>query len=481
MSTSIEDRSLRKQTGGIRRLDAAHAREIVALFTRPVVGTDVNLTFDADDSITSATCGLVTLESCADDGDSAVVVGHYQTHLYLDGLKRLPLSVARQLVRHHGHLYLDSLTGVTDAVAATLATHRSGGLSLNNLRRLSPVAARVLGQHERELSLGVRRLALDRAVWLAHHANDLHLPKLAGLSPGAAAALSRHRGDLSLDGLERLSRRVATHLARHGGKLHLHGLTRLSDGAAEAFGQRAGYLCLRSVKQLSPRQARHLANHRGPLFLSSLEVDDDVAACLGRHEGALAIRVTDDIPIERLAALAQHRGTLDISGLERLDERRAAVLAAQPCYHGIKGLSGLYLSTVREVTPTVAAILATHEAGELALTEIRLVTEDVARALVKHPLLALDRVTSVTDRVAAILATHAGASLSLRSLEHVSPSGLAKLRENVGIVLPPRFRKPTAPGTAAAAAAPASTGLTKQEVIAAIERIAGVQLPGGAL
>ena len=71
---------------------------------------------------------------------------------------------------------------------------------------------------------------------------------------------------------------------------------------------------------------------------------------------------------------------------------------------------------------------------------------DVARALVKHPLLALDRVTSLTDRVAAILATHAGVSLSLRGLEHVSPSALAKLRENIGIALPPRLCKPSTLG-----------------------------------
>lgn len=142
----------------------------------------------------------------------------------------------------------------------------------------------------------------------------------------------------------------------------------------------------------------------------------------------------------------QHRGVVTIGGLERLDERRAAVLVAQPYYRGIAGLSGLFLSGVRELTAGVAATLARHRAGELALCGIRSVTEDVARELVKHPLIALDRVTSLTDRVAAILATHEGASLSLQGLEHVSPRGLAKLRENVGIMLPQRFRKPTTAG-----------------------------------
>jgi len=45
MSTSIDDRSLRKQTGAIHWLDAARARELVALFflgrwsPRPTMGS----------------------------------------------------------------------------------------------------------------------------------------------------------------------------------------------------------------------------------------------------------------------------------------------------------------------------------------------------------------------------------------------------------------------------------------------------------
>jgi hypothetical protein len=93
----------------------------------------------------------------------------------------------------------------------------------------------------------------------------------------------------------------------------------------------------------------------------------------------------------------------------------------------------------------------------LALCEIRSLTADVARELVKHPLLALDRVTSVTDQVAAILATHAGASLSLRSLAHASPAALSKLRANDAILLPQRFREPPSagPGRRIAGASPA--------------------------
>jgi hypothetical protein len=94
---------------------------------------------------------------------------------------------------------------------------------------------------------------------------------------------------------------------------------------------------------------------------------------------------------------------------------------------------------VKQVTPAVAAILATYAAGELSLSGIESLGEDVARELVKHPLLALDRVKRLGDSVARVLASHSGASLSLRSLEEASPSAIAVLRGNPGVQLPQRF------------------------------------------
>jgi len=64
----------------------------------------------------------------------------------------------------------------------------------------------------------------------------------------------------------------------------------------------------------------------------------------------------------------------------------------------------------------VAATLATHTAGTLSLDGPTAITPDVARELVRHPLLALDGLVHVSDGVAEILATHAGASPSLRRL-----------------------------------------------------------------
>lgn len=164
-----------------------------------------------------------------------------------------------------------------------------------------------------------------------------------------------------------------------------------------------------------------------------------MAESLGRHEGSLFIRVVDDIPLPRLHALVQHRGPLESAGLTRLDESRAVVLAAQPGYRGFEGLSGLFIGGVTAITPAVAAILATHRAGGLALNGIRQLAEDVARERVWHPLLALDRVETLTDRVASILATHTGVTLSLRGLRSVSPAALAKLHASASIELPRRL------------------------------------------
>ena len=137
MNNSIVDSSFRTHTSQIRHLDALQAGQLVGLFDRPVVSDNLGLAYDASDPLMEATRGELTIQSEAARGQSAAVIGHYSTHLYLHKLLRLPLSVARKLAQHRGHLYLDTLVSVTDAVAEELAKH-TGGLSLSNLRRLSP-------------------------------------------------------------------------------------------------------------------------------------------------------------------------------------------------------------------------------------------------------------------------------------------------------------------------------------------------------
>lgn len=460
------EQSLREYTGKIRHLDAARAWELVALFCRPIPATGLAAVCGSLDPVAAATHGEASLERSPADAAEGII-GHYATHLYLHEVIRLPLSVARQLTQHRGHLYLDKLTTITDAVAAELGKHTGGGLSLNNLRRLSTAAAWSLGCHEGELSLNrLRRLDEWGALGLAQHDNQLYLWGLKHLTPSAAAALAYHRGDLFLEGLTRLPGRVATHLARHCGKLHLHGITQLKEAAARALGRRAGHLCLRGLKSLSPTEAQLLSTHRGPLYLNAVEITDAVAHMLGQHEGSLSLSPPGGIRDHHLTSLIQHVGPLSLGGLKKVEQRTATILASQRGPRGIAGLSGLYVNDVAHVSPPVAEILATHRAGELSLNGITLLTEETARELVRHPLLALDGIASVTDRVAGILASHAGGTLSLRGLRTLSPSGLAKLRDNPGIELPRRLRTDS----------PASTAATplpsEDKMIEVIERIA---------
>jgi hypothetical protein len=182
-----------------------------------------------------------------------------------------------------------------------------------------------------------------------------------------------------------------------------------------------------------------------------VDVSDAVAESLGSHAGSLMIRVADDLPLHRLHSLVQHQGPLALTGLRSLNDRRAGALAAQPGLRGrrgdrdIMGLSGLLLDSVTHLTPGTAATLATHRAGGLSLKGLTELGEEVARQLVKHPLLSLDGLTGVSDRVAAILAAHSGATLSLRSLRDVSSGALAKLRGNPGIELPRRLQERACP------------------------------------
>lgn len=253
--------------------------------------------------------------------------------------------------------------------------------------------------------------------------------------PAAAASLSRHQGDLLLGGVVEFAGPVARHLANHGGKLHLHGLVVLGNETTTALGQRSGFLGLKGLQRLSVRQAAALARHRGELQLPTLAVDDAIVECLGRHLGALLIRLPHDVRLHRLGVLVGHQGPLEIGGFRKLDEPRARVRAAQRGPAGRSGLSCLFIDDVAAITPAVAAILATHTAGSLALPCPADIDEDSAREIVKHPLLALDRLRRVSDRVADILATHAGVTLSLRGLWDASPRALARLRQTPSIEL----------------------------------------------
>ena len=475
MSSSIGDSSFRPHTGQIRHLDAAQARLLVGLFERPAVSSHLGLAYDASDSLTEATKGEVAIQPAAPHGRSAAVIGYYRTHLYVHELLRLPLSVARELKQHRGHLYLDKLVAVTDAVAEELAKHTGGGLSLNNLRQLSVPSAWALGRHAGELSLNrLRSLDATAALGLAQHECQLYLGGLGRLSSAAAAALSEHRGDLFLEGLKELPGQVAFHLARLRGKLHVHGIAGLSDAVAEAFGRRQGFLCLQGVERLSPAQAQLFASHRGPLLFHRLAVDDAVAASLARHEGSLSINVGNGITLLQLELLVQHVGQIVLAGLTTINERQARVLAAQTKWHGFAGLSGLFLDDIKSISPHVASILATHQAGGLSLKRLSVLTEETAQELVRHPILCLDGVSSISDGVAKILSRYEGATLSLKGLKTISTSATSKLRDNPAIELPRWFYRAENLSLDQASTALSETPKPgKLETIRIIQQIAG--------
>ena len=473
MSRPVSKPSLRELCGAIRHLDVPRARQLVVAFRRPVVHDGCGIGGGGDDQVVADAWGGVTLARATLHEDRSDVVGCVQTHLHLHKLLRLPLSVGRELAAHRGHLYLDSLTSITEAVADALACHEGGVLSLDGLQTISESAAASLGTHRGELSLNaLTHLAAAAARGLARHAHELRLEGLESLEPTAAAALSCHRGNLYLNGISFLEDDVVRHLACHAGQLHLHGVAWLSDEAAVALGHRTGHLCLRGLARLSSRHAEVLANHRGELQIPSVPIDDAVADALGRHEGSLLIRVPCGVPLRRLEALVRHQGPLEISGLGTLDERRARVLAAQAGPRGLRGLSCLFIDGITRITPAVASILATHTGGGLALNDLTDLPEEVARELVKHPLLSLDRLERVSDGVAAVLATHAGATLSLRGLKEASPRAIAMLKATPSIELGRRHEPDEARSRSLDSAAAAEGHLQGQDLVRLIELIA---------
>ncbi|MBM4012517.1 MAG: hypothetical protein FJ286_14260 [Planctomycetes bacterium] len=474
MSNSAERQSLRELAGTIRHLDATRAREVVAAFGKPcAVG---HYGWDAGDEVVTSAGGCVTLGCETTRGVTAETVAHWKTHLHLHGLLRLPLTVARELAKHPGHVYLDKVAAITDAVAYALREHAGGCLSLDNLRAISGQAAGALGGHAGDLSLnGLTQLPLKVALGLSQHSAELHLNGLSELEPRPTAVLCRHRGHLHLNGLRSLAWPVSLHLARYRGRLHLHGLASLSDEVAAEFGGRVGHLCVPGIARLTARQAELLSGHHGALHLGRVRLDDATAHALGRHRGSLFIRLPHDIPPHRLDAIVRHQGPLEISGLADLNEAQARVLATQAGPRELQGLSCLFIDTVSRITPAVAAILASHNGGGLCLTDIRELDVDVARELVKHPILALDSIAGISDEVAAILAAHTGTTLSLRGLRHASHRATALLQATPSVELPLRLRTPCESGGASGPGdqwpAP-SAGIYGDDLIDLLRRIA---------
>lgn len=161
----LESPSPSERRRRIRLLDAAGARDLVAAHQRPLRLEGNRLAACGNHDASTAAAGTVSLGGPPDSLPSPDVPGYERTHLDLNGLRRLPLSVARELAHHTGYLSLDGLEEITDAVAAVLGGHAGGGLSLDGVPTLSSAAAESLGRHPGELSLNAVR-ELDGAAAL---------------------------------------------------------------------------------------------------------------------------------------------------------------------------------------------------------------------------------------------------------------------------------------------------------------------------
>jgi hypothetical protein len=249
---STSKRSLREYTGKIRHLDAARARELVALFRRPIPATGLTAVCGSLDPIAAAAHGQASLaRSPAGAGES--IIGHYATHL----------------ARHREKLHLHGLTHLKEAAARALG-RRTGHLCLSRLKSLSPTEAQPLSTHREPLYLNAIEITDAVVHFLGQHEGSLSLSPPSGISDHHLASLIRHVGPLSLGGLKKIDQRTAAILASQQGPRGIAGL----------FG-----LFINNVEHVTPPVAEILATHRaGELSLNGITLlTEETARELVRH------------------------------------------------------------------------------------------------------------------------------------------------------------------------------------------------------
>jgi hypothetical protein len=228
-----------------------------------------------------------------------------------------------------------------------------------------------------------------------------------------------------------------------------------------------------TIRHLDAARARELVAAFGrPCSLDEHgvagNVEDEVVTGAGGRV-TLDCRTTQGVAAEPVANWKTH---LHLHGLLRLPLSVARELAKHPGH--------IYLDKVATITdavvsPEVATILATHSGGGLCFSGIRELSPDVARALVRHPILCLDVLAGVSDEVATILATHTGTTLSLRGLRDASSRAIALLKAAPSVELPRRLatsRGPEAPPSAGRPFSTSNAGLRGDDLIRALQRIA---------
>ena len=346
-----------------------------------------------------------------------------------------------------------TLLGVDDPAPQLLeAVAREGSaLVLPDTLTLGPAAAGVLAANTTSVELpGLKQLPLDVATALGGGRADrsLTLDGIEEISPEVVAALGKQRKvSFQLRGLKRLSAAAAKPLVGNQGDLHLSSLESLDADTAAVLARHPSAIYLPALRRLEADVIRGLAAHRSFLDVGSrepLSTEAAAALCGRRQQTAVALSAIDPATARILAAgvkgfdlelrlatpppgdvvdiLATNRLIFfDRDRLTTLSITAARAFAAQVDVH-------LSFAGLTELSPALAAALATNNKNVLWLNGLKTLSPDVARELAGHQGdLGLMGLESLDRGTATLLAGHRGAlHLGLKRLPPEVAHGLAR-------------------------------------------------------
>lgn len=216
--------------------------------------------------------------------------------------------------------------------------------NIQQLKRLSPEAARVFIQLERRLellSLGISEISEDVAHELVQYNGDiLLLNNVKELTPGTAAVLARFKGvKLGLNGLKKIAPDVLKGLAPYKGILLLEsledpGIDQKNKLKAEKTFKllKASKLCLNNIKKSSLQMLRIIAKTPGELELNGLQqLSPSEAAGLVSHKGKhLKLRGLTAVSAPLARILVKYNGSIDIGGVKKIEGEAVNLIVSQP-------------------------------------------------------------------------------------------------------------------------------------------------------
>jgi|694.fasta_scaffold03159_5 acetyl esterase/lipase len=253
--------------------------------------------------------------------------------------------------------------------------------------------------------------------------------KVTSLTVDQAREYAARKSTLQFDALVELDAAAAAELATHVAVIRFTALDELSPEAARAlaahkpvggFGQFD--LDFRALRQISPETAAALATHVGNLRLPALQRLDspDLARKLAGQWGEFKVGVTEVSP-EIAAILATNEGVFQ-------DRTRPGHVFQRV----ERGHSVLWFAALPRLEPAVADALAAQQ-GVLVLNELADLDPAAAAALAKRKggSLILNGLERLSPETAAALAAYDG-EIALRALKEVSPAAATALSVHRG-------------------------------------------------